>query len=85
MDNSITGTSRNLASFIADPDFEFIEADITEPMEVKGPVHLVLHFASLASPVQYLKYQVETLRAGSLATFHTLELARAKAARYMLA
>ena len=85
VDNSITGTSRNLASFIDNRDFELVEADITDPMGIPGPVDLVLHFASLASPVQYFKYQVETLKAGSNGTFHTLDLARAKGARYLVA
>jgi nucleoside-diphosphate-sugar epimerase len=85
VDNSITGTNKNLASFRDDPNFEIVEADITEPTGIDGPVELVLHFASLASPVQYFNRQVETLRAGSLGTFNTLDLARAKGARYLLA
>ena len=85
VDNSVTGTNRNLASFIDDPNLEVVQADVTEPMTVDGPVELVLHFASLASPVQYFNRQVETLRAGSSGTFNTLDLARAKGARYLLA
>ena len=85
VDNSITGTTQNLVTFKDDPNFELLEADITKEFEVYGPVDLVLHFASLASPVKYVEYQLETLRAGSLGTFNTLDLAHAKGARYLLA
>jgi dTDP-glucose 4,6-dehydratase len=85
VDNSITGTNQNLDSFSDDPNFDIIEADVTEPMNIDGAVELVLHFASLASPVQYFNRQLETLRAGSLGTFSTMDLARAKGARYLLA
>ena len=76
IDNSITGKKQNLKDFLNNPDFEFIQADITKPIKISGDVNLVLHFASLASPVRYFKYPVETLRVGSDGTFNTLELAK---------
>ena len=85
IDNSITGTKENLKDFLNNPDFEFIQADITKPIRIAGDIKLVLHFASLASPVRYFKYPVETLRAGSDGTFNTLELAKSKGARYLVA
>ena len=85
IDNSITGTKQNLKDFLNNPDFEFIQADITKPIKISGDVNLVLHFASLASPVRYFKYPVETLRAGSDGTFNTLELAKSKGSRYLVA
>ena len=85
IDNSITGTNSNLADFIHGSYLEMIEADVTEPIIIDGPVDLVLHFASLASPVQYFNLQVETLRAGSYGTFNMLDLARLKKCRYLLA
>ena len=85
IDNSITGTKQNLKDFLNNPDFEFIQADITKPIRIAGDIKLVLHFASLASPVRYFKYPVETLRAGSDGTFNTLELAKSKGARYLVA
>ena len=85
LDNSITGSRQNLDPFTQNPNLEFQVADVTERVDVQGDVDLVLHFASLASPVQYFKHQVETLRAGSDGTFHTLDLAKEKGARYMVA
>ena len=85
IDNSITGTKENLKDFLNNPDFEFIQADITKPIRIAGDIKLVLHFASLASPVRYFKYPVETLRAGSDGTFNTLELAKSKGSRYLVA
>ena len=85
IDNSITGTKQNLKDFLNDPDFEFVQADITKPIRFSGDINLVLHFASLASPIRYFKYPVETLRAGSDGTFNTLELAKSKGARYLVA
>ena len=85
IDNSITGTKQNLKDFLNNPDFEFIQADITKPIRIAGDIKLVLHFASLASPVRYFKYPVETLRAGSDGTFNTLELAKSKGSRYLVA
>ena len=85
IDNLITGTNRNLDSMIDNNALEVVNADITKPMNIDGPVDLVLHFASLASPLKYFKHQLETLCAGSDGTFNTLDLAREKGARYLVA
>ncbi|HLJ60082.1 MAG TPA: UDP-glucuronic acid decarboxylase family protein [bacterium] len=84
VDNLLTGRAENLAH-IADPRFEFRQHDITTPIEVPGPVDCVLHFASAASPVDYLTHPIKTLKAGALGTWITLGLARAKGARFLLA
>jgi dTDP-glucose 4,6-dehydratase len=67
------------------PTFRFLQHDITRPLEPAGPIDYVLHFASPASPVDYLRYPIETLQVGSLGTFHALEIAKAKKARFLLA
>jgi dTDP-glucose 4,6-dehydratase len=85
LDNFITGTRRNIEPFKGLPRFTFIEHDISQPFHVFGPVDAVLHFASPASPVDYLKYPIQTLKVGSLGTYHTLGLAKEKSARYLLA
>src|SRR5439155_17410489 len=85
LDNFITGTRRNIEAFLASPRFTLVEHNISEPFHVFGPVDAVLHFASPASPVDYLKYPIQTLKVGSLGTHHTLGLAKAKKARFLLA
>ncbi len=85
IDNLITGTNRNLDSMIDNDALEVVNADITKPMNIEGEVDLVLHFASLASPLKYFKHQIETLRAGADGTFNTLDLAQEKGARYLVA
>jgi dTDP-glucose 4,6-dehydratase len=85
LDNFVTGTPDNVAHLLEQPRFRLVRADVTEYVHVGGPVHAVLHFASPASPIDYLKLPVETLKVGSLGTLHTLGLAREKAARYLLA
>ncbi|HYM70030.1 MAG TPA: UDP-glucuronic acid decarboxylase family protein [bacterium] len=84
VDNLLTGRAENLAH-ISTPRFEFRQHDITTPIEVPGPVDCVLHFASAASPVDYLTHPIKTLKAGALGTWITLGLARAKGARFLLA
>jgi len=84
VDNLLTGRAENLAH-ITDPRFEFRRHDITTPIEVPGPVDCVLHFASAASPVDYLTHPIKTLKAGALGTWITLGLARAKGSRFLLA
>jgi dTDP-glucose 4,6-dehydratase len=84
VDNLLTGRADNLAH-ISDPRFEFRRHDITTPIEVAGPVDYVLHFASAASPVDYLTHPIKTLKAGALGTWITLGLAKAKGARFLLA
>ncbi len=83
-DNLLTGRPENLSP-ISDSRFEFRRHDITTPIEVSGPVEYVLHFASAASPVDYLAHPIQTLKAGALGSWVTLGLARAKGARFLLA
>jgi dTDP-glucose 4,6-dehydratase len=84
MDNFITGNRSNL-SHIQSPNFTFVEHDVTEEIAVDGPLHDILHFASPASPIDYLELPIQTLKVGSLGTHKTLGLARAKGARFLLA
>jgi dTDP-glucose 4,6-dehydratase len=84
LDNLLTGSAGNLAGLSGEM-FEFREFDITEPVELEGKADLVFHFASPASPQDYLRYPVETLRAGSIGTLNALELARRHEARFLLA
>jgi dTDP-glucose 4,6-dehydratase len=84
VDNLLTGRLENLAH-VENPRLEFRRHDITTPLEVPGPVDVVLHFASAASPVDYLAHSIQTLKAGALGTWITLGLARAKGARFVLA
>jgi len=85
MDNLITGSADNIAHLIGNPAFRFIVYDVTNFVYVDGPLDGVLHFASPASPVDYLELPIQTLKVGSLGTHKTLGLARAKNARYLLA
>jgi dTDP-glucose 4,6-dehydratase len=85
LDNFLTGTPENVLHLIDSPDFRLIRCDVTDFVHVPGPVDLVLHFASPASPADYLKMPIETLKVGSLGTLHTLGLAQEKGARYVLA
>ena len=85
MDNLITGNLANVEPLRADARFTFIRHDISHPLEIDGPVDNILHFASPASPVDYLRHPIPTLKVGSLGTHNTLGLAKAKKARYLLA
>ncbi len=85
MDNLITGSQDNIAHLAGNPDFEFIYHDVSNFIHVSGPVDAVLHFASPASPIDYLKYPIQTLKVGALGTHNALGLARSKAARFLLA
>jgi dTDP-glucose 4,6-dehydratase len=85
MDNFITGSRDNLAHLAGHPRFEFIEHDVSRYIFVPGQVDGVLHFASPASPIDYLQLPIPTLKVGSLGTHNTLGLALAKKARYLLA
>ena len=85
IDSLITGTRRNLAHLRDEPRFAFLERDVSEPIEVEGEVEGVFHFASPASPVDYLRYPIETLKAGALGTRNALGLARARGSRLLLA
>jgi dTDP-glucose 4,6-dehydratase len=85
VDNLLTGNRANLEHLLPRPDFTFLEHDVTRPFEIDGAVDFVLHFASPASPIDYLELPIQTLKVGSLGTHNTLGLAKAKRARYLLA
>jgi dTDP-glucose 4,6-dehydratase len=85
LDNLVTGRKENLEHLHGNPAFSFEEADVCDPLRVSGDVTYVLHFASPASPPDYLRHPIETMRVGSLGTQNALELARAKGARFILA
>jgi len=84
MDNFITGDRANLAH-LTSSDFTFIQHNVTEEIRLDGPVDHVLHFASPASPIDYLELPIQTLKVGSLGTHKALGLARAKRATFLLA
>lgn len=85
MDNLITGNVRNISHLAGNPNFLFIRHDVTNYIYVDGPIDVVLHFASPASPIHYLKYPIQTLKVGALGTHNALGLALAKQARFLLA
>ena len=85
MDNFITGRPDNIAHLMGRPDFRFIEQDVTDYMYVPGALDGVLHFASPASPIDYLELPIQTLKVGSLGTHKALGLAKAKGARFLIA
>ncbi|MFM7340256.1 MAG: UDP-glucuronic acid decarboxylase family protein [Bacteroidota bacterium] len=85
MDNLITGSTENIAHLIGNDQFRFIHHDVTEYMYIDGELDAILHFASPASPVDYLRYPIQTLKVGSLGTHKALGLAKAKKARFLLA
>ena len=84
IDNLLTGSLSNIRH-LGDRDFEFIELDVTRDIAVAGPLDLVLHWASPASPVDYLELPIPTLKVGALGTHKALGLAKAKNARFVLA
>lgn len=85
MDNLITGKLSNISHLLKEKDFKFIRHNVSEYIDVKGPIHYVLHFASPASPIDYLKYPIQTLKVGSLGTHNALGVAKAKKAKFLLA
>jgi dTDP-glucose 4,6-dehydratase len=85
LDNFLTGTPVNVAHLSEIGPFRLVRTDVSEYVHVVGPVDAVLHFASPASPVDYLKLPIHTLKVGAIGTLHTLGLAREKGARYVLA
>lgn len=85
MDNLITGKLKNIAHLRGNKDFQFIKHNVSEYINIKGQVHYVLHFASPASPIDYLKYPIQTLKVGALGTHNALGLAKAKKAKFLLA
>jgi dTDP-glucose 4,6-dehydratase len=84
VDNLLTGSLRNIAHLRNEPGFEFLELDVNRPYDA-GPVDYIFHFASPASPVDYMEYGIETLKVGSLGSFHSLDLAKKYSAKYLLA
>ncbi len=85
MDNFITGSPDNLKTFWIDERFAFVKHDVTKYIHVDGPVDWVLHFASPASPLDYLELPIQTLKVGALGTHNALGLAKAKGARFLIA
>ena len=85
IDNLITGSQDNIAHLAGNRHFEFIYHDVSNFIHIPGPIDAVLHFASPASPIDYLKYPIQTLKVGALGTHNALGLARAKHARFLLA
>ena len=85
LDNFLTGSPHNIEHLLERPGFRLVRADVSDYVHVTGPVDAVLHFASPASPIDYLKLPIHTLKVGSIGTLHTLGLAREKGARYLLA
>ena len=85
MDNYITGDQDNIEHLFEHPNFEFIEHDITNHIDIAQTIDYILHFASPASPIDYLKIPIQTLKVGSLGTHNLLGLAKAKNARILIA
>lgn len=85
IDNLITGSADNIAHLFGNPNFQFIHHDVTNYIYVPGEVDYVLHFASPASPIDYLQLPIQTLKVGSLGTHKALGLAKAKNARFLIA
>lgn len=85
LDNFITGSADNVAHLQEHQGFRLLKVDVSDHISVPGPVDFVLHFASPASPVDYAELPIQTMKAGSLGTLHTLGLAKDKGARYLLA
>ena len=85
LDNLITGSLNNVRGLLKDKNFKFIRHNVTKHIDIKGKVDYVLHFASPASPKDYLKFPIPTLKVGSLGTHNALGLAKKKKARFLLA
>src|SRR5207248_1867738 len=85
VDNYITGRPENIRHLFDEPRFRFQKHDVSQPLTVDGPIDNVLHFASPASPVDYLNYPIQTLKVGSLGTHNSLGVAKVKNARFLLA
>jgi dTDP-glucose 4,6-dehydratase len=85
MDNLLTGCMDNISHLIGNDQFQFIKHDVTEYIYVEGPLDNIVHFASPASPIDYLELPIQTLKVGSLGTHKALGLTKAKKARFLLA
>lgn len=85
LDNLLTGNTDNIAHLAGNPKFEFIKHNVTNFIYLAGPVDYVFHFASPASPIDYLELPIQTMKVGSLGTLNSLGLAKAKGAKFLLA
>ena len=85
LDNLLTGSVKNIEHLAGNEDFTFIKQNVTEYLYIAGDVNYIFHFASPASPIDYLEYPIPTLKVGALGTHKTLGLAKAKGAKYLLA
>jgi dTDP-glucose 4,6-dehydratase len=85
VDNLLTGSAANLSQLEGNPAFRFLRHDVSQPLYLDDPIHAVLHFASSASPVDYARHPIATLKVGTLGTHNLLGLARAKQAAFLLA
>ncbi|MBI3615661.1 MAG: SDR family oxidoreductase [Candidatus Omnitrophica bacterium] len=85
LDNFLTGDEENIAHLISNRSFELIRQSIVDSLELNGSLDTILHFASPASPPDYLKHPIETLKVGSIGTLNALELAKSKKAKFLLA
>ncbi len=85
MDNLITGDMRNIEHLMPHPNFEFYHHDVTKFVHVPGELDYILHFASPASPIDYLKIPIQTLKVGAMGTHNLLGLARVKGSRFIIA
>ena len=85
LDNFLTGSPANVEHLLQADGFRLVRTDVTEYVHVPGPVDQVMHFASPASPLDYLELPIETMKVGSIGTLHALGLAKEKGARFLLA
>jgi len=85
VDNLVTGADSNVSHLMSNPRFKFVKHDVSEHIDVDGPVDAILHFASPASPPDYLKFPIQTLKVGALGTHNALGLAKAKGCKFLLA
>ncbi|MDD5455123.1 MAG: SDR family oxidoreductase [Candidatus Ratteibacteria bacterium] len=85
MDNLLTGEKANINELLSLPNFQFIEHDVSKYIDIEGNLDYILHFASPASPIDYLKFPIQTLKVGALGTHNTLGLAKAKRTKFLLA
>ena len=85
MDNLVTGNPDNIAHLMGNPNFKFVKHDVSNYIYVEGELDFILHFASPASPIDYLRIPIQTLKVGSLGTHNALGLAKAKNARFLIA
>ena len=85
LDNLVTGSEKNIAHLLNNKNFTFIKQDVSNYIDISSPIDYVIHFASPASPIDYMGLKIPTLKAGSLGTHNTLGVAKAKGASYLLA